>query len=176
MPIVLESNFASASTANGYLPEDFSNSPYQNTPNYLTTPMSHAHQNIGGLHVASSSNAASRGSNQSAKMEIPAGPAPPSRRRPRHYCKEYACKGRRKSFSRPADLIRHQDAVHGQSSVRYFCSTKPCTYHCLRRDKMKEHCQKMHDDNRGVEKFGSELYDGELEENPQWRWWLTHSI
>lgn len=134
------------------------------------------HQNTGSVQQASSSTAASHGSDQSVKMEIPVGPAPPSRRRPRHYCDMDACKERRKSFSRAADLTRHQDAVHGHSSVRYLCSTKPCNYHCLRRDKMKEHCQKMHDQSRGEERFGSELYDGTSEDNPQWRWWLTHSI
>lgn len=164
----LESNLASAPIQNEYIPDNLRN-PY-------STYVPDVYQNTGGAQVASSSTAASQGSSQSVKMEIPAGPAPPNRRRPRYFCDMDACKERRKSFSRPADLTRHQDAVHGHSSVRYLCSTRPCAYHCLRRDKMKEHCQKMHDQRRGQEQFSSELYDGALEENPQWRWWLTHSI
>ncbi|CAK1363123.1 unnamed protein product [Cercospora beticola] len=167
---------ASTPIQRGYLAGSSDSFQVQDSYDSLMTPGVYGNQITANLQFALISTAASQGSSQSVKIEIPVGPALPSRHRPRHYCDIDSCQRLRKSFSRPSDLIRHQHAVHGQSSIRYLCSSRTCNYYCLRKDKMKEHCQRMHDQTRGDEQYGCEPYDGALEENPQWRWFLTHSI
>lgn len=80
--------------------------------------------------------------------------SPPQRRqravRPRHRCNTRGCN---KTFSRASDLDRHRRNVHCESKEYYECCSRRCLYRTRRKDKIQEHCQKVHAHTRGVEVF-----------------------
>ncbi|PIA93646.1 hypothetical protein CB0940_04759 [Cercospora beticola] len=61
--------------------------------------------------------------------------------------------GCQKTFTRASDLDRHVRNVHGQSSQHYSCVIHRCLYRTRRKDKMQEHCQKVHAYAKGAETF-----------------------
>lgn len=80
--------------------------------------------------------------------------SPPQRRRravrPRHPCSTLGCN---KTFSRASDLDRHRRNVHCESKEYYECCSHRCLYRTRRKDKVQEHCQKVHAHTRGAEVF-----------------------
>ncbi|EME43987.1 hypothetical protein DOTSEDRAFT_71704 [Dothistroma septosporum NZE10] len=69
--------------------------------------------------------------------------------------KRHECPDCNKSCIRPSDLLRHMQDVHGLAEQYYQCEVQSCTYNTRRKDKMKEHCRKMHKHKKGVETFAT---------------------
>ena len=65
-------------------------------------------------------------------------------------CRQSWC---RRSFSRAADLTRHNDDVHGEINGFYRCNVDGCLCWFKRPDKVKEHCQTRHQQARGKEEI-----------------------
>ena len=74
----------------------------------------------------------------------------------RHVCSEVSCG---KSFNRSGDLQRHILSMHGWGR-RYECRFPRCDHETTRKDKMKEHCRKMHGQPKGFEQFTSDAESG----------------
>ncbi|KAF2217446.1 hypothetical protein CERZMDRAFT_92096 [Cercospora zeae-maydis SCOH1-5] len=81
---------------------------------------------------------------------IPRAPSRKRSSRPAIPCSVTACQ---KTFTRASDLDRHVRNVHGQSNEHYSCVSHRCLYRTRRKDKMQEHCQKVHAYARGAESF-----------------------
>jgi hypothetical protein len=72
-----------------------------------------------------------------------------------------------KTFKRPADLKRHIDTIHNQTS-KYWCPISTCNRHIYylhgdakyftRKDKRNEHFRKVHKDKR----IDPEAFDAKL--------------
>ena len=80
-------------------------------------------------------------------------PLPQRRRRaerPRLPCSTAGCQ---KTFTRASDLDRHLRVIHSQGIEYYECSSHRCLYRTRRKDKMQEHCQKVHAHVRGAEMY-----------------------
>ncbi|PPJ57161.1 hypothetical protein CBER1_08451 [Cercospora berteroae] len=104
------------------------------------------------LTPPSSSASDSPSPNKKAKRAQSIPRAQPRKRasRPALPCSVTGCQ---KTFMRASDLDRHVRNVHGQSSEHYSCVIHRCLYRTRRKDKMQEHCQKVHAYARGAETF-----------------------
>lgn len=78
------------------------------------------------------------------------------KQKPRHPCTETSCM---KDFARTADVRRHVSDVHQHSDRHYECDRDLCPRKTRRLDKMREHCRKVHKQERGEESFSVHYHD-----------------
>jgi hypothetical protein len=73
-------------------------------------------------------------------------------------CNQSSCSGL--TFKRIQELNRHKKALHSRHAVRFWCPVKECKRSKMgggggkpfpRKDKMADHCKRMHGDKMGSE-------------------------